>query len=599
MSKLEPTAFYAVATAIYERALGGPCLVGGMRGVSLQEVVRTVHMKLDQARLQHRVVGVLITDLAKYFDVIAQDIHPIVGAWVGLGEADHLATHTEGFSYTLPLGPWQSSTLAQLLGTPQGTIQGVHAGATAALPFMRFLDIAYRAHAVEPFRFPGLMWVDDTIVIVERGNSRPIQGVVLDQRTYYQGILRVDVPNRKIQHGSTSDPQPLLSPTPAAVAGHLGRTWATDTPDQRRDALAGAPEIQPSSVLRYMGTDIYLEGTPIAPRNLPEIRAAIWRQLRPQRLSPDAAMMVLVDKLPSKLLSLASVYRPTEFRDSQAHFLQTHQALRGGCPAVLTPGQYTNHPRCPHIIATLQKVVDEVAMPMWMPGPCSGTTPILIRGPGGPRAGAAAAPAPQVEVYPTPYGNVVQVVVPPVIYETVHALGYHHLGDLYTADHRVQRERTLKERAPARKGIPGLRAWLARHAAVLVPLLQEPPPRWQAAPKDWVPAAVPAYRADVAVGGRAAKTTRQATVYHRGEPLRITAAMQDTMEEEHWIPELRVCRQPPDTLPSDTRLHRLLVALLGIQVQVDAPVHARLWSDHHHQSLAQLQLTGVRAPTMV
>ena len=174
---------------------------------------------------------------------------------------------------------------------------------------------------------------------------------------------------------------------------------------------------------------------------------------------------------------------------------------------MLTPGQYTNHPTCPHLIATLQKVVDEVAMPMWMPGPCSGTTPILIRGPGGARARAAAAPAPQVEVYPTPYGNVVQVVIPPVIYETVHALGYHHPGDLYTADLRVQRERTLKERAPARKGIPGLRAWLARHAAVLVPLLQEPPPRWQAAPKDWVPAAVPAYL-DVVVGGRAAKTTR-------------------------------------------------------------------------------------------
>ena len=35
VSKLEPTAFYAVATAIYERAPGGPCLVGGIRGVSL------------------------------------------------------------------------------------------------------------------------------------------------------------------------------------------------------------------------------------------------------------------------------------------------------------------------------------------------------------------------------------------------------------------------------------------------------------------------------------------------------------------------------------------------------------------------------------
>ena len=74
----------------------------GVRGVSLQEVVRTVHMKLDQAQLQHRVVHVLITDLAKIFDVIAQDLHPIVGAPVGLGEAGHLATHTEGFSYMYP-----------------------------------------------------------------------------------------------------------------------------------------------------------------------------------------------------------------------------------------------------------------------------------------------------------------------------------------------------------------------------------------------------------------------------------------------------------------------------------------------------------------
>ena len=34
------------------------------------------------------------------------------------------------------------------------------------------------------------------------------------QRVYYQGILRVDVPDRKIQHGSTSDPRPPRSPTP-------------------------------------------------------------------------------------------------------------------------------------------------------------------------------------------------------------------------------------------------------------------------------------------------------------------------------------------------------------------------------------------------
>ena len=129
-------------------------------------------------------------------------------------------------------------------------------------------------------------------------------------------------------------------------------------------------------------------------------------------------MMVLMAKLPSKLLPLASVYRPTAqvhaandalmvrgykhmtgtsrhaymdalwgpwehgcqsltrssqtwqvavvwewvrqgawakeaFRASQAYTLETYQALRGGCPAVLAPGHYTHHPRCPHFIRTL------------------------------------------------------------------------------------------------------------------------------------------------------------------------------------------------------------------------------------------------------
>ena len=93
-----------------------------------------MHMRLDLAKLQHRVVDILIIDLAKFFAVIAQDVHPIVGVRVGLRKSYHLATHTEGFSYALPLGPWQSSTLTQLVGTPRGTIEWVHAGATALTP---------------------------------------------------------------------------------------------------------------------------------------------------------------------------------------------------------------------------------------------------------------------------------------------------------------------------------------------------------------------------------------------------------------------------------------------------------------------------------
>ena len=60
-----------------------------------------------------------------------------------------------------------------------------------------------------------------------------------------------------------------------------------------------------------------------------------------------------------------------------------------------------------------------------------------------------------------------------------------------------------------------------------------------------------------------------------------------------------MCCQPPDTLLSDTRLHRLLVALLGVQVQVNAPLHTQLCDDHQHASLDQLQSAGVWAPTIV
>ena len=81
--------------------------------------------------------------------------------------------------------------------------------------------------------------------------------------------------------------------------------------------------------------------------------------------------------------------------------------------------------------------------------------------------------------------------------------------------------------------------------------------------------------------------------------MKVSTTMKDTMEAEHWVPELRVCYQPPDALPSDTRLHCLLVALLGVRVQENAPLHARLWDDHHHVPLDHLQGTGVQAPTIV
>ena len=144
-----------------------------------------MHMKLDLARLQHRVVDVLITDVTKFFDVIAQDIHPIVGARVGLVRQTTSLPTPRGSPIPCPLALGSRALWHNSWGPPKGTIQGVHAAATAVLPFLRFMDIAYRAFTVEPFRFPGFMWVDDTIVLLERGDSRPIQGLLPDQRTYY------------------------------------------------------------------------------------------------------------------------------------------------------------------------------------------------------------------------------------------------------------------------------------------------------------------------------------------------------------------------------------------------------------------------------
>ena len=76
-------------------------------------------MTLDMAHLTGRNS---ISDLAKYFDVIAQDVHSIVGNHVGLSTTDHLCGLTEGYKYTMPLGALQSRMLPRHLGIPQGTI---------------------------------------------------------------------------------------------------------------------------------------------------------------------------------------------------------------------------------------------------------------------------------------------------------------------------------------------------------------------------------------------------------------------------------------------------------------------------------------------
>ena len=63
-----------------------------------------------------------------------------------------------------------------------------------------------------------------------------------------------------------------------------------------------------------------------------------------------------------------------------------------------------------------------------------------------------------------------------------------------------------------------------------------------------------------------AKTTRMEPVHHGGYPTKVTTAMKDTMNANDCALELRLCCQPLDALPSNTRLQRVSVALLGVQM---------------------------------
>ena len=112
-------------------------------------------------------------------------ITDLAASHIGLGTRDHLFAHAEGCAYTMPLGPLQSRQLNQLLGLPHGTIQGVHVGVTTTAPFIKCMDMVYRVYSAACMTHPMMIWVDATITILTRGEDRPIQGVLVDHRTYF------------------------------------------------------------------------------------------------------------------------------------------------------------------------------------------------------------------------------------------------------------------------------------------------------------------------------------------------------------------------------------------------------------------------------
>ena len=89
-----------------------------------QHFPRMVHMTISLSELEKKVMGLLITHLAKDFDVIAQDVHHVVGA--------HRPCR-RGPPYVV--GAPHLDMLNHRLGFPKGTIQGVQLPPPPPPPF--------------------------------------------------------------------------------------------------------------------------------------------------------------------------------------------------------------------------------------------------------------------------------------------------------------------------------------------------------------------------------------------------------------------------------------------------------------------------------
>ena len=134
------------------------------------------------------------------------------------------------------------------------------------------------------------------------------------------------------------------------------------------------------------------------------------------------------------------------------------------------------------------QLVDQVGLPMWLPGHCSGTTPILVPPPPSRSAGKPDHTSPPaVTTHNTTYGTATHVQLPRAISSVARVLGYQHLSDFYAPDGVLRNAQDLRAWAPWGRTVHMVRDWLHRHHAALQPVIGAPAPRWQQAPKDWVP----------------------------------------------------------------------------------------------------------------
>ena len=65
------------------------------------------------------------------------------------------------------------------------------------------------------------------------------------------------------------------------------------------------------------------------------------------------------------------------FREMQREYMNKVYRYQGGCPEVMTPdsGPLPNYP---HLWSSLHATVTYVGAPLWMPGKCTGKTPIVV-----------------------------------------------------------------------------------------------------------------------------------------------------------------------------------------------------------------------------
>ena len=128
---------------VYAEGLGGPYVVGGMEGVSIADVIRLALMVQDMCYLMALVAYFGSADEKKYFDNLPQTEHARVGARIGLGTKPELRHHTKGYQYALAMGNNVMAPEPVNLGVPHGSVQGVQAGNTCALPMTAVLNAEY------------------------------------------------------------------------------------------------------------------------------------------------------------------------------------------------------------------------------------------------------------------------------------------------------------------------------------------------------------------------------------------------------------------------------------------------------------------------